>query len=136
MIRKTSIFTKDSLHELMPTSIMQWEDIQKNTFTNWVNEQLSTKGVVIHDVRTELAEHLWTLVEVIQRRSLVGTVNRVDNQYARLQNITVALDAISSDGVRIVNIGKLICRGNGTKKLLTRSSPYYLTCLIFIFDCH
>lgn len=117
MIRKTSIFTKDSLHELVPTSIMQWEDIQKNTFTNWVNEQLSTKGVVIHDVRTELAEHLWTLVEVLQRRSLVGTVNRVDNQYARLQNITVALDAISSDGVRIVNIGKLICRGEWGEKI-------------------
>lgn len=116
MIRKTSIFTKDRLHELMPTSIMQWEDIQKNTFTNWVNEQLSTKGVVIHDVRTELGEHLWTLVEVLQRKSLVGTVNRVDNQYARLQNITVALDAISSDGVRIVNIGKLICLENWLKK--------------------
>lgn len=109
MNRKTISFTKDSLYDLVPTSNMQWEDIQKNTFTNWVNEQLNTKGVVVRDIRSELSEHLGTLVEVLQRQQILGITNRSDNQYARLQNITVALDAITSDGVRIVSIGKY-CR--------------------------
>ena len=96
------------MNDLMPTSNMQWEDIQKNTFTNWVNEQLKTKGIIIRDLRSEISEHLLTLVEVLQRQSLLGSVTARGNQYARLQNITVALDAISSDGVRIVNIGELL----------------------------
>ncbi|XP_052103817.1 filamin-C-like isoform X2 [Mytilus californianus] len=104
MNRKTISFTKDSLNDLVPTSNMQWEDIQKNTFTNWVNEQLKTKGIVVRDIRSELSEHLSTLVEVLQRQPILGITNRSDNQYARLQNITVALEAITSDGVRIVSI--------------------------------
>ncbi|XP_076095908.1 filamin-A-like isoform X2 [Mytilus galloprovincialis] len=104
MNRKTISFTKDSLYDLVPTSNMQWEDIQKNTFTNWVNEQLNTKGIVVRDIRSELSEHLGTLVEVLQRQQILGITNRSDNQYARLQNITVALEAITSDGVRIVSI--------------------------------
>ncbi|XP_063430705.1 filamin-C-like isoform X3 [Mytilus trossulus] len=104
MNRKTISFTKDSLYDLVPTSNMQWEDIQKNTFTNWVNEQLNTKGIIVRDIRSELSEHLGTLVEVLQRQQILGITNRSDNQYARLQNITVALEAITSDGVRIVSI--------------------------------
>lgn len=106
MIRKTSFYTKDALNGLVPTSNMTWMEIQKNTFTNWVNEQLRPRGEFISDIRTEIPKYLSTLVEVLQRKPILGIRNGTNNQYARLQNITVALDAISDDGVRIVNIGK------------------------------
>lgn len=106
MIRKTSFYTKDALSGLLPTSNMTWMEIQKNTFTNWVNEQLKPRSELIRDIRTEIPEYLPILVEVLQRKPLTGVRSASDKRHARLQNITVALEAISDDGVRIVNIGK------------------------------
>jgi len=93
---------------LVPTNNVQWMQIQKDTFTNWVNEQLKPKGLSIRDLRTDLSSGvlLVTLVEVLKRHQLPGTVSKPDNQYQKLQNITVALDAIADDNVRIINIGK------------------------------
>ena len=94
---------------LAPTSRVEWITIQKNTFTNWVNEQIKTKGVQVHDLRTDLTDGLLllALVESLQRRKVRGSVvSQPSNQYEKLQNINVALDAMASDNIRIVNIGK------------------------------
>ena len=37
-----------------------------------------------------------------------GAVARPSNQYQKLQNITVALDALTRDGVKLVNIGRYL----------------------------
>ncbi|XP_035824349.1 filamin-A-like [Aplysia californica] len=84
----------------------QWLQIQRNTFTNWVNEGLRTRGIVIQDIRTDLSDgvNLVALVEALTRHRISGAVARPSNQYQKLQNITVALEAVSRDGVKIVNI--------------------------------
>ncbi|KAK3096080.1 hypothetical protein FSP39_022879 [Pinctada imbricata] len=101
---------------LAPTSRVQWITIQKNTFTNWVNEQIKTKGVQIHDLRTDLTDGLLlvALVESLQRRRVRGSVvSQPSNQYEKLQNLNIALDAMASDNIRIVNIGSAdITEGN------------------------
>ncbi|XP_069103934.1 filamin-A-like [Argopecten irradians] len=100
---------------LVPTDNVQWMQIQRDTFTNWVNEQLKSKGSEIHDLRTDFADgvKLVALVEALKRQKLPGTVSKPSNQYEKLQNITVALEGIAADNVRIINIdSKEILEGN------------------------
>ena len=106
---RTMSFLDGSQGSLHHMSKARWQQIQKDTFTNWVNEQLKSRGLGIADLRTDLCDGvlLATLVEVLQRRSLSGTVTAPSNQYEKLQNLTVALDAIASDNIRIINIGKV-----------------------------
>lgn len=96
---------RESLHY---PDLAQRMQIQKNTFTNWLNEQLKSRNIVIHDVRTDFQDgvNLLALVEELQHRRFGGVLKNPANHYEKLQNVSVALDAISRDGVRIVNIGK------------------------------
>lgn len=93
---------------LVSRSNAEWVNIQKNTFTNWVNEQLRLRGLSVHDLRTDLADgvSLVALLEVLQRRRLASCVERPSNPHEVMQNLNVALEAIGEDNVRIVNIGK------------------------------
>ncbi|KAL5004346.1 hypothetical protein ScPMuIL_017802 [Solemya velum] len=104
-----------ALTQLSPTSNVEWVAIQKNTFKNWVNEQLKPKGLLIQDLRTDISDGLYlvVLVEALQRRTLSGVVREPGNQYERIQNITVALEAITADNVKIVTIDSThIAEGN------------------------
>ena len=88
----------------------QWVQIQRTTFTNWVNEQLRPLGVVVQELRTDFTDgvKLVTLVEALTGRPVPGAVTKPSNRYQKLQNITVALEAVAKDGVKIINIGKCV----------------------------
>ncbi|KAK3780575.1 hypothetical protein RRG08_037514 [Elysia crispata] len=91
---------------LSSRNLGEWLQIQRNTFTNWVNESLRSRGIVIDDVRTDLSDGvtLVALVEALIKDRVPGAVPRPSNQYQKLQNITVALDALRKDGVKLINI--------------------------------
>lgn len=86
----------------------QWLSIQRTSFTNWVNVQLhhAGVGVRIQDLKTDFSDgvNLVTLVEALTESSIYGAVRQPSNPYQKLQNITVALDTVAKDGVKIVNI--------------------------------
>ena len=50
---------------------------------------------------------LAALVQVLQKRKLRHNKKPV-NQHQELENITIALDAITEDGIKLVNIGRNI----------------------------
>ena len=83
-------------------------EIQRNTFRNWVNEQLASRDQSIFDLRTDFADGvlLALLVEILQRKKIQGIVPRPSHNHEKLHNITVALDAIAKDNVTLINIGK------------------------------
>lgn len=85
-----------------------WVEIQHHTFRNWVNVQLRDTGLRVEDLSEDLRDGLAlvTLVEVLQKRRL-RKVKRVLNQHQALENVTTALNAISDDGIKLVNIGNL-----------------------------
>ncbi|XP_014668917.1 PREDICTED: filamin-C-like [Priapulus caudatus] len=93
-----------------------WIQIQKKTFTNWVNEQLRAAGRHIVDLETGFADglNLVALAEVLQQKDLSrGVAKRPTNDHHRLGNIGVALKALTDDGVKLVNIGNTdILQGN------------------------
>ncbi|XP_071084444.1 filamin-C-like [Haliotis cracherodii] len=108
---------RESLHY---PDLAQRMQIQKNTFTNWLNEQLKSRNIVIHDVRTDFQDgvNLLALVEELQHRRFGGVLKNPANHYEKLQNVSVALDAISRDGVRIVNIDSAVVTEGNVKLIL------------------
>ncbi|CAL8119013.1 unnamed protein product [Orchesella dallaii] len=84
-----------------------WIEIQAHTFRNWVNEHLRPLGLSVQDLTTDLCDgtKLIALVEALQKRTL-RKIHKPVNQHQMLENVTRALDAIASDGVKLVNIGK------------------------------
>uniref|UniRef100_A0A1I7TZT0 Calponin-homology (CH) domain-containing protein n=1 Tax=Caenorhabditis tropicalis TaxID=1561998 RepID=A0A1I7TZT0_9PELO len=84
----------------------KWIDIQLQTFTNWINEQL--QGNVIQDLTQDLSDgvNLIRLVEILQGRRYYGKVyDQEPTEIQKLMNVQMALDALREDGVKTVNIG-------------------------------
>lgn len=95
----------------MKDSSARWILIQQNTFTNWVNEQLRVSGIettefvkdLEHDFQTGV--RLCQLVESLQGKKIGRIIKKPLNHHQELENVTIALNAISNDNVRLVNIG-------------------------------
>ncbi len=89
----------------------KWIQIQKNTFTNWINEQLKVDNENVLDLKRDFVDGV-KLIKLIN--SLQAPNPKVSRRYFRhprnqhesLENITLALNAITDDGIRLVNIGK------------------------------
>lgn len=83
-----------------------WVEIQTHTFRNWVNDMLKETGFQVRDLSTDLCDgvRLVALIEVLQKRKLRNVLRPV-NQHQMLENATTALNAITADGIKLVNIG-------------------------------
>jgi hypothetical protein len=107
----------------------RWIQIQKTTFTNWINEQLKAEVERVVDLRQDLTSGvvLVKLVNALQQKQNGGAGGKVpvtrkfykspQNQHQCLENITFALNAIVEDGVKMVNIGNSDLY-NGNLKLM------------------
>ena len=98
-LRSSKYIAKDEKH---------WVEIQKNTFTNWVNEQLREYGEEVTDLETAFEDGLKLihLVESVSTKK-VGRYNKRPRMYAqKLENVTAALKVVAEDGIHLVNIGK------------------------------
>lgn len=86
----------------------KWVDIQRNTFFNWVNEQLRPTGERIEDLQTDLCDgvRLCALIASLQHKEIRRVVKKPVNQHQFLENVTLALQAIANDNIKLVNIGK------------------------------
>jgi len=94
-----------------------WITIQRNTFANWVLEQLGGRSAELGlrgsvDLQRDLVDGrlLCVLVEQLQQQRRRVAVNsaarRPVNQHQCIDNINCALRAITDDGIRMVNIGR------------------------------
>ena len=89
----------------------KWILIQKNTFKNWINEQLKNENEQINDLRLDLVDgtKLVKLINALQApnsKIIKKYFKKPLNQHQSLENITLALNAITDDGIKLVNIGK------------------------------
>lgn len=106
-----------------------WIEIQKNTFTNWCNVQIEPYGVQITGDLAEAFEDGTLLVYLVESISTkkVGRYNKNPKLYAqKLENITAALKLLESDGIKLVNIGKILQRVT----INNRRSPVHIHDLI------
>lgn len=90
-----------------PGSDTVWVDIQIKTFANWVNEQLRSVGLSVTDFRQDLCDgvKLVALVEVLQKRKL-RVIKSPQNPHQYLENVQTALNALTLENIKLVNIGK------------------------------
>ncbi|KAJ2996842.1 hypothetical protein HDV02_006095 [Globomyces sp. JEL0801] len=110
-LRKSLTISKAASENVTDTAKVldkTWEQIQKKTFTNWINNQLKVCDVApIVDLATDFSngEKLILLLQIIGDESL-GKMNR--NPRMRLQkieNCNIALNFIKRRGVQLTNIG-------------------------------
>lgn len=85
----------------------RWIQIQLNTFTNWVNEQLKKVNLSVTDLRTDFSDgvKLCALIELLQQKKIKGVIKKPLNQHQCLENVALALKAMTSDDIKLVNIG-------------------------------
>ncbi|RUS89528.1 hypothetical protein EGW08_002716 [Elysia chlorotica] len=85
----------------------QWIAIQKKTFANWANEQLKIGNRSVDDLAVDLSDgvRLVALVEALQFRKIGKVFQRPTSRIQMLQNVSLALQAVAEDNVRLVNIG-------------------------------
>ncbi|XP_053403623.1 filamin-C-like isoform X4 [Mercenaria mercenaria] len=116
----SSLIVNGGIPHLNVSSSSQWMEIQRNTFKNWVNEQLKSRGLSIFDLRTDFADGvlLVALVEILQREKLPGAVQNPSHNHEKLHNITLALDAIAKDNVTLINIDSSHITEGNTKLIL------------------
>ena len=86
----------------------KWIEIQKNTFTNWVNEQLRVSNRTVSDIGTDLCDwvNLVALVESLQLKKIGKVYATPTTRIQKIQNVAIACKAITEDNIKLVNIGR------------------------------
>jgi len=85
----------------------RWVEIQKKTFTRWVNTYLKERMLKIDSLETDFADGvtLINLLEIISSKA-VGKYNKAPKiRSQKLENNLFALNFLKSEGIKLVNIG-------------------------------
>ncbi|XP_061300191.1 LOW QUALITY PROTEIN: filamin-A-like [Pezoporus flaviventris] len=93
-----------------------WKRIQQNTFTRWCNEHLKAVQKRVGNLQTDLGDglRLIALLEVLSQKKLGRRYNaRPTFRQMQLENVSVALDFLERENIKLVSIdSKAIVDGN------------------------
>ncbi|XP_061204465.1 filamin-C isoform X1 [Neopsephotus bourkii] len=93
-----------------------WKRIQQNTFTRWCNEHLKAVQKRVGNLQTDLGDglRLIALLEVLSHKKLGRRYNaRPTFRQMQLENVSVALDFLERENIKLVSIdSKAIVDGN------------------------
>ena len=87
-----------------------WKKIQQNTFTRWCNEHLKCVQKHIGNLEFDLSDglRLIALVEVLSQKRIPRFNKRPTFRSMKLENVSLVLNFLERENIKIVNIGKLI----------------------------
>ena len=86
-----------------------WVRIQSNTFKNWVNDKLRVLDLEVEDPSHDFWDgvKLCRLMEVLKGKGIGRVIQKKKpNHYEASANLSLALDSMRADGIKLVNIGK------------------------------
>ncbi|KAJ3612558.1 hypothetical protein NHX12_020829 [Muraenolepis orangiensis] len=93
-----------------------WKKIQQNTFTRWCNEHLKCLNKRINDLQKDLTDGLKLigLLEVLSQKKMYRKYHSRPNfRQMKLENVSVALEFLEREHIRLVSIdSKAIVDGN------------------------
>ncbi|KAM7421946.1 hypothetical protein PAMA_010159 [Pampus argenteus] len=93
-----------------------WKKIQQNTFTRWTNEHLKCVNKRIVDLQLDLGDglRLIALLEVLSHKKMYRKYHpRPNFRQMKLENVSVALEFLDKENIRLVSIdSKAIVDGN------------------------
>ncbi|XP_061544539.1 filamin-B-like isoform X2 [Phycodurus eques] len=84
-----------------------WKKIQQNTFTRWINEHLKCANKRIVDLQLDLGDglRLIALLEVLSQQKMHRRFNlRPSFRQMKLENVSVALEFLDNENVKLVSI--------------------------------
>lgn len=90
-----------------------WKKIQQNTFTRWCNEHLKCVSKRIANLQTDLSDglRLIALLEVLSQKKMHRKHNqRPTFRQMQLENVSVALEFLDRESIKLVSIGEGACR--------------------------
>ncbi|KAK6962673.1 filamin-A [Biomphalaria glabrata] len=98
----------------------KWIAIQHKTFVNWANEQLSLGNRSVENLAEDLCDgvRLVAIVEALQFKKIGKVYSHPNGRIQMLHNVSLALQAIASDNVKLVNIGNDDIVGGNLKLIL------------------
>uniref|UniRef100_A0A3Q2ZUL9 Calponin-homology (CH) domain-containing protein n=1 Tax=Kryptolebias marmoratus TaxID=37003 RepID=A0A3Q2ZUL9_KRYMA len=85
-----------------------WKKIQQNTFTRWCNEHLKVLNKRILDLQKDLSDGLKLigLLEVLSQKKMYRKYHARPNfRQMKLENVSVALEFLEREHIRLVSIG-------------------------------
>uniref|UniRef100_A0A3Q3D5D6 Calponin-homology (CH) domain-containing protein n=1 Tax=Hippocampus comes TaxID=109280 RepID=A0A3Q3D5D6_HIPCM len=86
-----------------------WKKIQQNTFTRWCNEHLKCVHKCMLDLQKDLADglRLIALLEVLSQKNMYRKYHARPNfRQMKLENVSVALEFLERQHIRLVSIGE------------------------------
>ena len=86
-----------------------WKKIQQNTFTRWCNEHLKCINKRINDLQKDLSDGLKLigLLEVLSQKKMYRKYHSRPNfRQMKLENVSVALEFLEREHIRLVSIGE------------------------------
>ncbi|XP_029282051.1 filamin-C-like [Cottoperca gobio] len=86
-----------------------WKKIQQNTFTRWCNEHLKVVNKRINDLQKDLSDGLKLigLLEVLSQKKMYRKYHSRPNfRQMKLENVSVALEFLEREHIRLVSIGE------------------------------
>lgn len=86
-----------------------WKKIQQNTFTRWCNEHLKCINRSITDLQKDFGDGLKLigLLEVLSQKKMYRKHhNRPNFRQMKLENVSVALEFLDREHIKLVSIGK------------------------------
>ncbi|XP_023655301.1 filamin-B isoform X1 [Paramormyrops kingsleyae] len=93
-----------------------WKKIQQNTFTRWCNEHLKCVNKRIADLQFDLSDglRLIALLEILSQKKMYRKYHsRPTFRQMKLENVSVALEFLDRENIRLVSIdSKAIVDGN------------------------
>ncbi|KAH8312030.1 hypothetical protein KR044_009041 [Drosophila immigrans] len=83
-----------------------WKQIQQNTFTRWSNNHLMTANSSIENLETDFSDglRLILLVEVLSQKRIPRYNKNPTFRTQKLENVSIALEFLQGEGIKIVNI--------------------------------
>ena len=88
-----------------------WKKIQQNTFTRWCNEHLKCVNKRIADLQLDLSDglRLIALLEVLSQKKMYRKYHaRPTFRQMKLENVSVALEFLDRENIRLVSIGTFV----------------------------
>ena len=86
-----------------------WKKIQQNTFTRWCNEHLKCVGKRLTDLQRDLSDglRLIALLEVLSQKRMYRKFHpRPNFRQMKLENVSVALEFLEREHIKLVSIGQ------------------------------
>lgn len=96
-----------------------WKKIQQNTFTRWCNEHLKSVNKRIADLQLDLSDglRLISLLEILSQKKMYRKYHaRPTFRQMKLENVSVALEFLDRENIKLVSIGK----SPGRRQLMTK----------------